>query len=51
MRIGNSRGRSGWVASLAEATANAAATVSAPDVAVSHLKVAAGLKRRVAATG
>ena len=49
MRTGNSRGRSGWVASLAAATANAAAAVGVSDEAVTHLRVAVGLRRRVAA--
>ena len=49
MRTGNSRCRSGWVASLAAATANAAATVSVSDEVVTHLRVAVGLRRRVAA--
>ena len=50
MRTGNSIGRLGWVASLAAATANAA-TVGVHGEAATHLRVAEGLRRRVAAAG
>jgi len=49
MRTGNSRGRSGLVASLAAATANAAAVIGVCDEVVTHLRVAVGPRRRVAA--